>query len=106
MSYEIRKTDDGASLVMPLELPIFEGWNSDLGKQACLSLNSFLRHSAIYDWIDSNLDMDEPSIADAAGQEKAMAASQLISTMMSLMGMADNLGIDIMQEIWEMPWQV
>lgn len=106
MSYEVRKNNEGETLVMPLELPLFDGWNGDLGKQASVSMNSFLRHVAVYDWLDSNLDVDEPSVAESMDQEKAVAASQLISTLMSLAGIADNLGIDIMQEIWDMPWEV
>lgn len=106
MSYETRTNNDGDTLVMPLELPMFDGWNEDLGKQASVSFNSFLRHAAVHDWMDTNLDTSDPATLEVMGQEKAQAASQLISTLMSLAGMADNLGIDIMQEIWDMPWEV
>ena len=113
MSYEIRRSKEipgidisGQPYVMPLELPMFEGWNEELGKQASVSFNSFLRHAAVHDWMDANLDTSDPSTYEVMGQEKAQAASQLISTLMSLAGMADNLGIDIMQEIWDMPWEV
>lgn len=106
MSYETRTNTEGETLVMPLELPIFEGWNEELGRQASVSFNSFLRHAAVYDWMDTNLDANDPATYEVMGQEKAQAASQLISTLMSLAGMADNLDIDIMQEIWDMPWKV
>lgn len=106
MSYVTRTNNDGETLVMPLELPIFEGTNSALGQQASVSLISFLRHAAIYDWMDTNLDTSDPATYETMGQEHALASSQLISTLMSLAGMADNLGIDIMQEIWDMPWEV
>lgn len=105
MSYEVCKDEMGQTLVEPLELPFFSGSNSDLGWQATVAVTSFLRHSAVCDWMDSNLDITEPDVYETFGQEKAQAASQLTTALMSLVGMAENLGIDIMQEIWDAPWE-
>lgn len=106
MSYDIRKNDEGETLVIPLELPMFNSSTADLGRQAEVCLASFLRHAAVCDYIATNLDVDDPAVLESYNDEYAQAASQITNLFMSLSGMADNLQIDIMQEIWEMPWQV
>lgn len=105
MSYETRKNSQGDLLVIPLEIPMFNGSNEDLGRQAEICLASFLRHIAVCDWILHNLDADGQNAEDYS-EEWAQASAQLVGLMMALTGMADNIGIDIMQEIWEMPWEV
>lgn len=106
MAYDIRKTEEGETIVLPLELPIYDGLNSELGRQAQVYLTSALRHIAVYDWMEENLDTSDDYICETMGEEKAQAAAQLVNVFMSLAGIADNLGIDIMQEIWDMPWKV
>ena len=106
MSYETRHKDDGATIVMPLELPMFDGGTSELGAQASIDMISFLRHHAACDTIENNFDLDDPVIFDLYKQEYAQMVAKYIAVIMALAGCADNLGIDIMQEIWEMPWEV
>ncbi len=106
MSYDTRKTDDGSTLVMPLELPMFEGATPDIGAQALRDLASFLRHQASCDTLLDNFNVEDPAIMDLYQQESAQMAAKLVSVFMALAGCADNLGIDIMQEIWDMPWEV
>lgn len=105
MSYDILKNPDGEVLIMTLELPMFDGNESDLGRQAEVSLASFLRHAAVCEYIDSTFGIDDNTL-DGYSQEYAQAAAQLATLLMSLSGMANLLGIDIMEEIWEMPWSV
>ena len=106
MGYDTRKNDEGLTVVMPLELPMFDGPTSTMGAQALRDLASFLRHQASCETILDNFDINEPEIFDLYQQESAQMATKLVSTFMALASCADNLGIDIMQEIWEMPWEV
>jgi len=106
MSYDIRKVKSGEALVMPLELPMYDGNNSELGRQAQVCLTSFLRHAAVCDWMLDNLDTRDEAIQESYSQEWSQAASQLASLFTTLSGLAENLQIDIMQEIWDMPWEV
>lgn len=106
MSFEVRKNTDGEMFVLPLELPIFDGDPSGLEKQSEICLASALRHAAVCDWISSNLDESDPVVQETYDQEHAQLASQLASLFMSLAGIADSFEIDIMQEIWDMPWEV
>lgn len=108
MSYEARKNADGEIIVYPLELPMYEGNNPEMGRQAAVSLASCLRHFAVVDAIlqDGLEDPDEGEPNDALNTHFAQGTEQLISCMMSLASMADNYGIDIMQEIMDVPWLI
>lgn len=106
MSFDVSKNGDGETFVLPLELPMFEGSTADLCRQAEVCLASTLRHAAICDWIVDNLDMGDDVVRDAYNQEHAQMSSQLTSLFMTLAGISENMGIDIMQEIWDMPWEV
>lgn len=106
MSYETRKNSQGEFLVMSLDLPMFDGSNEDLGRQTEVCLASFLRHAAVCDWICDNLDITDEATNEVLLEEHAQASSQLVSLLMGLAGMAENMNIDIMQEIWDMPWEV
>lgn len=106
MAYDIRKTEEGEPIVLPLEIPIYDGLNSELGRQAQVFLTSALRHIAVYDWMDENLDTSDDYICETMGEEKAQASTQLVNVFMSLAGIVDNIDIDVMQEIWDMPWMV
>ena len=106
MSFDVSKNTDGETLVLPLELPIFEGSTADLCRQAEVCLASTLRHAAVCDWISDNLDVYDSVVQDAYKQEYAQMSSQLTSLFMTLAGISENMGIDIMQEIWDMPWEV
>lgn len=110
MSYGARKNSDGEMLVYPLELPLYEGNNSELGQQAIKALCSCLRHYAVYDAFHDEGLIDNAILdgyeADAAVKHFNQGTEQLISCMMSLASIADNYGIDIMREIFEIPWLV
>lgn len=106
MSYNIRETENGETLVVSMEVPMYEGINQELGRQAQVFLTSALRHMAVCDWIDAYLDTSDPDIRELMNQEHAQVASQLVNTLMSIAGLADNLNIDINRELWEMPWEV
>lgn len=111
MAYDIRVNSDGEMLVLPLELPLYDGTTEDLGRQALVSLCSFLRHAAVADAYlnEGQADIDileHGETSDSFDQHMASAASQLSSTMMALASLANLYNIDIMQEIWEMPWKV
>lgn len=105
MSYDIRKNED-STLVMPLELPMYEGGTADLGAQALRDLASFLRHQAALETIENNFDLDDPVALELWKSENGQMVAKFVAVLMALTGCADNLDIDIMQEIWEMPWQV
>lgn len=106
MSYDILRNPDGEILVMPLELPMYDGTTEDLGRQAMVGLCSFLRHAAVVDYYtdEGHLDNDilqYGEVSESFEQHMEIAASQLSSTMMTLATLADKYGIDIMQEIME-----
>lgn len=108
MSYNARKNRDGEMLAYLLELPLYEGNNSELGQQAISALTSALRHFAIVDSIEIEglEDPEEGEPNSVLNTHFAHGTEQLISCMMSLASIADNYGIDIMQEINEIPWVV
>ena len=106
MSYDIRRNSEGEVLALPLELPLYAGEPGIFCQQAEDSLASTLRHAAVCEWIEDNLDLTEPEVYEAYGQEHARMSAKLIHTMISLASLADKMGVDIMQEIWEMPWEV
>ena len=108
MSYEARRNQDGEMLVYPLELPMYEGNNVEMGRQATVALASCLRHFAVVDGImeEGLEDPDAGEPNDILNKHYAQGTEQLISCMMSLASMADNYGIDIMQELMEVPWLV
>lgn len=103
MSYDIRKNDEGDTIVMPLELPIFNSSTNDLGRQAEVCLASFLRHASVCDWIEDNLNLEDEVTLEEYGSELSQASSQLAALFMTLAGIADNMRIDIMREIWDVP---
>ena len=105
MSYEVRKMN-GLDVVMPLELPMYEGSTSDLGAQALHDLGSFLRHHATCDMLENCFDMQDPAVAELWNSENGQMTAKFVAVIMALSGIADNLDIDIMEEIWEMPWKV
>ncbi|MBO5629431.1 MAG: hypothetical protein J5965_10200 [Aeriscardovia sp.] len=108
MSYDARKSQNGELIVYPLELPMYEGNNSELGQQALSALASALRHFAVVDSIEQE-GLEDPNAGepnDILNTHYAHGTEQLISCMMSLASIADNYGIDIMQEILEIPWLV
>ena len=106
MSYSALRNDSGELLVYPLELPLYDGSNEDMGRQATVALASCLRHFAVVDGIiDEGLEdpnAGEPN--DIVTTHLSQGTSQLISCMMSLASIANNYGIDIMQELLEVPW--
>lgn len=106
MSYDIRRNSEGEMLVLPLELPLYDGSVSDFGQQAEVSLASTLRHAAVCEWMYENLDLTDSEVLELYEQERSQMSAKLIHAMISLASIADNMGIDIMQEIWEMPWEV
>lgn len=113
MSYDIRKSVEipgidisGQTIVMPLELPMYEGTVSGLGEQAIRDLTSFLRHHAACEVIENNFDTRDEAIFDLYQAERGQMTAKLIAVFMALTGCAEELDIDLMQEIWEMPWEV
>lgn len=106
MSYDIRRNDEGATIVMPLELPMYEGNPSTLGEQAIRDLTSFLRHHAACEVIENNFDTRDEAVFDLYQAERAQMTAKLIAVFMALTGCSEELDIDLMQEIWEMPWEV
>lgn len=113
MSYEIRKTEEiegidisGQTIVMPLELPMYKGSTADLGSQALHDLGSFLRHQAACETLENSFDMQDPAVAELWNSENGMMTAKFVAVLIAMAGIADNLGIDIMEEIWEMPWEV
>lgn len=108
MSYEARKNNDNEIVVYPLELPMYEGTNSEMGRQATVSLASCLRHFAVVDAILED-GLEDPNIEnpdDILHKHFDQGTEQLISCMMALASIADNYQIDIMQEILEVPWLI
>ena len=106
MSMDVRKTDDGCAIILPLELPVVEGSVQTLGQQAEVCLASLLRHSAICDWIQANLNMESQDVLECYEQEHAQAVSQLSAAFMTLAGIAVELNADVMHDIWNAPWEV
>jgi hypothetical protein len=99
---------DGEMLVMPLELPMYDGNNRELSQRASTSLTSSLRHFAVVDAIVENNVVD-PTAGETGSfieAEYSMAANQLVSTIVALVSLAHNYEIDIMQEIYDLPWMV
>lgn len=108
MSYSARKNQDNEIIVYPLELPMYDGNNSEMGRQATVALTSCLRHFAVVDAIVQD-DLEDPNVEDPndiLNKHFSQGTEQLISCMMALASMADNYGIDIMHEIMEVPWLV
>ncbi len=113
MSYEIRKSEEipgidisGQPFVMPIELPMYKGSTADLGSQALHDLGSFLRHQASCETLEDYFDMQDPAVAELWNSEHGMMTAKFVAVLIAMAGIADNLGIDIMEEIWEMPWEV
>lgn len=91
-------------LIYPLELPVQDGDTRKFGQNATVNLASCLRHFAVADFIlDNNLDEDREEELD---QEISLGTTQLISVLTSLVSLANLYNIDIMQEIYEVPWEV
>jgi len=108
MSYATRKNQDNEIIVYPLELPMYDGNNSEMGRQATVALASCLRHFAVVDAIIQD-GLEDPNVEDhddILNKHFSQGTEQLISCMMALASMADNYGIDIMHEIMEVPWLV
>lgn len=99
---------DGEMLIMPLELPMYEGNNRELSQQASISLTRSLRHFAVVDAIVENNVVD-PTAGETGSfidSEYSIAANQLVRTIIALVSLAHSYGIDIMQEIYDLPWMV
>lgn len=103
-----RTNEQGEMLVYPLELPLYEGDSRELGQKSIVNLASALRHFAVVDAIDlSGLqDPNEENPTDIFDKEFDLASQQLISSMIALASLADYYGIDVMREIYEIPWEV
>lgn len=108
MSYSVRKNNNGEILVYPLEIPLYEGDNAEMGRQATVALASCLRHFAVVDALLVNevFDPTEGEANDALTTHYSQGAEQLISCLMSLVTIADNYNLNIMQEILEVPWMI
>lgn len=90
--------------VYPLELPVHDGNTRSFGQDATVNLTSCLRHFAVADFIlDNNLEEEREEELD---QEIALATGQLISVLTNLVSLANLYHIDIMQEIYEVPWEL
>jgi len=101
MSYSLRTNDEGALIFYPVELPMHVGNNSELGQQAITSLTSALRHMAVYQYADSIASDDDYATKEEADDHYAQCADRLISCMMSILAMADNMNLDINQRLME-----
>lgn len=108
MSYSVRKNNDGEILVYPLEIPMYDGNNPEMGRQAEVALASCLRHFAVVDAILDGevIDPTEDEPNDALNTHYAQGSEQLISCLMCLLSLADNYTLDIMQELLEVPWLI
>ena len=103
MSYNLKKDELGAIYISSFELPLYEGNEEDLARQAQVTLTSCLRHLAVVDEymaISNPTELNEPLM-----QHFEQAGTQLISCMMTLTSIADLYGIDIMQEVYAAPWE-
>ena len=98
----------GEMLVYPVELPMYDGDSRELGQKAISNLASSLRHFAVVDAIAIHglEDPNEENPNDIYHKEFDLGTQQLISTMISLASLANHYNIDIMQEIYEIPWEV
>ena len=106
MGFDIRKSNDGALITYPIELPLYDADSTVLARNVQNNTVSMLRHLAVADTLITYLDPDEPVVAESLNQEKAYISSLLVGSLCALASIADNLGIDIMQEIYEVPWEV
>lgn len=105
---EYKTNEQGEMLVYPLELPMYDGDSRALGQTASVNLTSALRHFAVVDaiGIDGLEDPNQENQHDIFDRELDIGSQQLISVMIALASLADLYGIDIMQEIYEIPWNV
>ena len=101
MSYLVRMNDEGAVITYPLEMPMHEGNNNELGQQALRSLTSGLRHLAVCEYIETIAPDDDWALQEDCDDHFNQSVDQLISCLMSTIGMLDNMGVDIMQRIME-----
>lgn len=101
MSYFLKTNDEGSVIVYPLEMPMHEGTNSELSQQALNSLASGLRHMAVYEYIDSVAEENDWASQEEMSEHFANSVDRLISCTMSVIGILDNMGVDIMQRIME-----
>lgn len=108
MSKVYMRNGDGETFVMPLEIPLYEGAEEELHKQALTSLVSMSRHFAAAEAMDDAglIEVGNDEHEEAFGEQLQLATEQLISTIISLVSIADRQGIDINQEIWETPFTV
>lgn len=108
MSRLFMTNEEGETLAVGLDIPLYEGSESELHKQALISLVSAQRHLAAAEAMDDNglIDMENEEEEEAFGNELQMGIDQLISTIISLVTIVDRHGIDINQEIWETPFRV
>lgn len=111
MGYSIKKDENGEFLAIPLELPLYDGNSPELFRQALTSLGSAMRHFAIFEayhdeGLADNDILEYGETAPFVDQHIQQGTEQLISTMISLASVADYYGIDIMQEIYDVPWMV
>lgn len=105
MAWELLNTPDGETISIPLELPIFDGDTTDICEKAQVSLASTLRHAAVLEWMSNNLDLEDPEVFELYGQEHDKFSAKLCYSMIALASLSDRFDVDIMQEIWETPWE-
>lgn len=101
MSYNLRATDDGAIIFLPIEIPLYDGDIAELCKQATIALSSAERHLAVFEYISGIATENDIEMIEEADEEYKNAEDQLISCLMSLAGIIDGLGMPIEQRIME-----
>lgn len=101
MAYSLQKSPQGDLYLYSIDgIPMFEGDEGELSRQAIVSLTSALRHFAAADCMFYN-GLDEADVGESPLYDEKMdlATEQLVATFMSLAALADYYNIDIQQEI-------
>ncbi len=103
MSYTLQQ-DNGAFLVYPLEIPMYEGDLKRLSQQLGVTSVSLLRHLAVFDYIaetcTGDLDDDIAKLEDS-DKEHQQITGLINSSLISLVSIANLLGCDLQRDLEE-----
>ena len=100
MSYQIQHDSSGNILTYSLEYPMYEGTLPELSQQLGVTSTSLLRHLAVFDYIANHAfgDEDDPMLKDG-DEEAEQIAGLMNSCIISIVSLADHLGLDLMDDL-------
>lgn len=96
----IKHDSAGNILTYNLDYPMYEGTLPELSQQLGVTSTSLLRHLAVFDYIATHAqgDEDDPMLKDG-DEEHAQIAGLMNSCIINIVSMADQLGIDLMDDL-------